>query len=173
MAAPNPMGISECAGTVKEVLRDLRKGKGLPTCKLVSSSGASASSTYVTYRRAELTPQCPEGTRQGVDGIVYHQGQRPSNSRHSGGVSNAFRSNDLKATLLNRTSKVYTQRVCVGGQDYGQAIVSNGYPIWHEDHEKIIHHYFEKIVVMTPDGADYEFDTFIDGKPHSRHRFSL
>jgi len=36
MGAVNPMGIAECAPTVKEVVRDLAKGKSLPTCNLKS-----------------------------------------------------------------------------------------------------------------------------------------
>lgn len=183
MAAPNPMGISECAGTVKEVLRDLRKGKGLPTCSLVSSSiGGKAGASHVTYRRAPLTPSCPDGTTQGQVGVIYHQGRKPDNlSKYSnikGGATTAKQVIFVGKSERRIETGDYVSRACVGGQSYGQ-FTTGGYYTggWRSDDASFVpaqaHHWYEKVVLMTPDGADYEFDVTIDGKPHSRHRFSL
>lgn len=175
MAAPNPMGISECAGTVKEVLRDLRKGKGLPTCSLVSSSiGGNAGASHVTYRRAPLTPSCPDGTTQGQVGVIYHQGRKPDNlnkySNIKGGASSAKQVIYVGRSKRRVETGDYVSRACVGGQSYGQFTTGG----WRSDDDaRQVHHWYEKVVLMTPDGADYEFDVTIDGKPHSRHRFSL
>ena len=173
MGAPNPMGIAECAPTIKEVLRDLRKGRGLPTCGLVDSSGSSNKGSYVTYHRARPTPECPAGFKQGSDGIVYHQGKRPEResrfSHFSGGATNLRYSDD--SFLARYRQGEYARRVCVSGNDYGQ-VVTGGYSFRKdEDNPRVVNHFFEKVVIMKPDGADYEFIMHIDGKPYAKHRF--
>ena len=177
------MGISECAGTVKEVLRDLRKGKGLPTCKLVSSSyGGKAGATHVAYRRADYLPQCLEGMRDGVRGVYYHQGRRPDAPTKAELEAGKLITYDYISRLGfkdDRGQERQTTRVCVGGKDNGQYI--HTYRTQDPDHDsrwrmitaRQTHHWFEKVTVVTPDGADYEFDVTIDGKPHARHRFSV
>lgn len=179
------MGISECVGTVKEVLRDLRKGKGLPTCSLVSSPfGGKAGSSFVSYRRAPLTPSCPDGTTQGQVGVLYHQGRKPDNltrySKITGGASTAKQVIYVGKSEHRFETGDYVSRACVGGQNYGQ-LTTGGYyegrSYRNNDDSRYVpeqtHQWYEKVVVMTPDGADYEFDVTIDGKPHSRHRFGF
>lgn len=73
----------------------------------------------------------------------------------------------------------YVSRACVGGQNYGQFTTGGYYNGgWRSDDDADYvppqaHQWYEKVVLMTPDGADYEFDVTIDGKPHSRHRFGF
>lgn len=102
---------------------------------------------------------------------MYHQGRRPNNPNSSDladGVSNQYKS----ATFLK--PQEISLRVCVGGQNYGQYITAEKGLRWQDNYvPSQTHQWFEKLIIMTPDGADYEFDVTIDGKQHSRHRFSL
>lgn len=181
MAAPNPTGISECVGTVKEVIKDLRKGKGLPTCSLVSSSiVGKTGSSHVSYRRASLTPSCPTGTTQGQVGVIYHQGRKPDNltnrSNITGGASTDKHVIHVGKSETRVETGDFARRACVGGKDYGEFITGDYFTRGDDGSQyvpKQKHHWYEKVVIMTPDGADYEFDVTIDGKPHSRHRFNF
>lgn len=183
MGAPNPMGISECTGTIKEVLRDLRKGRGLPTCSLVSSTiGGKAGLSYVSYRRAPLTPSCPDGTTQGQVGIIYHQSRQPDNltkySKITGGTTTVKHVIYVGKSEHRVETGDFSRRACIGGERIGQFITGGYYDRYYNDKDlhyvpKQEHQWYDKVILMTPDGADYEFDVTIDGKPHSRHRFSF
>lgn len=175
MAAPNPMGIAECAPTVKEVMRDLAKGKGLPTCALVSGTNTSAGRSYVTYRRAPMTPSCPDGTTQGTNGIVYHQGRMPDNLPKANPFSTRRTSISGGAEIETTLFEV-SKRVCIAGNHNGTYTASGWWDGGRKEgfyNEGKTHEWYDQVVVMTPDGADYEFDVTIDDKPFTRHRFSL
>lgn len=175
MGAPNPMGIAECAPTVKEVIRDLRKGKGLPSCKLSNGRGSETEGSYVTYRRANLTPDCPAGYRQGSDGVIYHAGQKPANARdrtrYSGGVVSDYSKKYLGFPYFGDG---YKARACIAG-------TSNGFIPSYTYNTRVggdIEHvrvpkqeWVDKAVLMTPDGASYEFTMFVDKDIYSSHRF--
>lgn len=175
MGAPNPMGISECAGTVKEVLKDLRKGKGLPTCTLENGKNSKSAGTFVDYRRATLVPTCPEGYRQGSDGVIYHAGQKPANARdrtrYSGGVVSDYSKKYLGFPYFGDG---YKARACIAGSSNG-SIPSYTYTTRvGGDIERVRvpkQEWVDKAVLMTPDGASYEFTFFVDDAPFSKHRF--
>lgn len=167
MGAVNPMGISECAPTVKEVLEDLSRGKGLPTCSLSSGLSSKTSGNYVDYTRASYIPSCPSGMTFGRDGVHYHQGEKPDSSVH-GGVTSVYHrdTGNSLSSLTNRGH--YSSRVCVGGQKLGTGLEryrSRG------EWKNRLHEWYEKVSVSKPDGAKYEFSMFVDGKLHSNHRF--
>lgn len=130
-----------------------------------------------------MTPSCPDGTTQGQVGIIYHQGRKPASltkySNITGGASSAKQVIYVGRSKRRVETGEYTSRACVGGQSYGQ-FTTGGYSTvgWRSDDDASfvpaqVHQWYEKVVLITPDGADYEFDVTIDGKPHSRHRFSL
>ena len=174
MGAPNPMGIAECAPTVKEVLRDLSKGRGLPTCKLESGLDSKTSGSYVTYARASYTPRCPKGYAQGSDGVFYHQGTRPEgrgfNFRVSGGSQNIRITND--EGLWRGRRGEYSQRVCVSGNNNGSHTWYSGSRYRKDsDYRRETHTWYDLVSVMRPDGATYEFTLHVDNAPYSMHRF--
>ena len=167
MGAVNPMGIAECAPTVKEVIRDLAKGKSLPTCNLVSGADSKSTGNYVTYSHASRIPPCPKGTRYGSNSTYYHKGQRVGNEVIGGVSSNTFEeSYDVGDESRSRT--VYKSRVCVGGNKLSSTTRKNrvGGSIVNERHE-----WWEKVETVKPDNAQYEFLMFVDGQPYSNHRF--
>jgi hypothetical protein len=53
-AAPNWRGIPECVPPVRQVLRDLARGRGFPTCSMASSGGSTAN-----HRWASAPTNCP------------------------------------------------------------------------------------------------------------------
>lgn len=175
MGAPNPMGISECAGTVKEVLRDLRKGKGLPHCSLSNGQDSKSEGSYVAYRRATLVPTCPKGYRQGSDSVIYHVGKKPNNARnntrYSGGVISDY---SKKYIGFPYFGDGYKARACIAGASNG-SIPSYFYTTRVSGELERVRvpkqEWVDKAVLMTPDGASYEFTMFTDGKPFSQHRF--
>ena len=173
MGAPNPMGIAECTSTVKEVMRDLRKGKGLPSCKLSSGKDSKTEGSYVAYRRANLTPDCPKGYRQGSDGVIYHAGKKPANARYrmrySGGVIS-----DYSKKYRGFFGDGYKARACVSGTSSGFIPPYSYMARIGGDTERVRvpkQEWFDDVVLMTPDGASYEFTMFVDGSPFSKHRF--
>ena len=170
MGAPNPMGIAECAPTVRKVLRDLSRGKSLPTCTLQNGSDSRSSGNYVNHTRASITPQCPAGTTQGRDGVVYHQGRMPNGLNHwsavSGGASNSLVDSDSR--ILFGGSDRYSSRVCVGGQHYGTFTTAQ---TRRDDPPPVTHSWYEKIQIMNPDGATWQFDFYTNNQLYSSHRF--
>ena len=163
MGAVNPMGIAECASTVKEVLHDLKKGRGFPTCKMSNGLDSKTSGSFVTPTRASYTPRCPNGTKQGQDGVIYHEGNMPRNARWlstSSGVSNQL----LTDSVFNHGE--YSRRVCVSGKQLGSVAAYN----W-GDEPTPPQEWWEKVQVMNPDCASYQFDFFIDNQLYSSHRF--
>lgn len=160
MGAVNPMGISECAGTVKEVLRDLAKGKSLPKCSLVNGSDSKTTGNYVDYNRAHYLPSCPAGLRYGSDSVYYHKGQRGAGKVTGGVVSNTYdESYDVGDETRTRTK--YKSRVCVGGKQLDAAGGFRG----------VKHEWWERVETVTPDNARFDFRMFVDGKLQSNHRF--
>lgn len=167
MGAPNPMGISECAGTVKEVLRDLAKGKSLPTCNLVNGLDSKTTGNYVDYNRAHYLPSCPVGLSYGSDSVYYHKGQKPT-GRVTGGVKSDTYQKEYGSANTPRYTTAYRSRVCVGGQKldaYTQNVFGGG------DFKRVKHEWWEKVETVTPDNARFDFRMFVDGKLHSNHRF--
>lgn len=160
MGAPNPMGIAECAGTVREVLRDLARGKSLPTCSLAGSSEGGGNGSYVNYSSASHIPPCPSGTHYGQDQVYYHQG----NTDSSGG----YKTNIDQGQSVRSGYKKYQSRVCVGGQKLSASTRKKRVDgsIVNERHE-----WWEQVSIVKPDGAKYQFRMFIDGQLHSNHRF--
>lgn len=167
MGAVNPMGISECAGTVKEVLRDLAKGKSLPKCNLVDGSDSKSTGNYVDYNRAYYLPSCPAGLSYGSDSVYYHKGQRVAGQTAGGVTSNTYEeSYDVGDESRTRTK--YRSRVCVGGQKFAtdtQSQFSNG------GFRRVKHEWWERVESVKPDNARFDFRMFVDGKLHSNHRF--
>lgn len=179
MGAVNPMGIAECKPVIKEVLRDLKKGKGFPTCKMSDGQDSKSSGSFVTHARATYTPRCPAGMMQGQNGVVYHSGAMPKNIRYSpftgynnlpkGGASNVLLDDDdMKIFARGDNLK---QRVCVGGKSSGSLAartVNRG-----GDNDTVIpaQQWYDKVQVMKPDGASYEFTFYVDNKIFSQHRF--
>ena len=179
MGAPNPMGVSECVSTVKEVMRDLRKGRGLPTCKLSNGQDSKSGGTWVDYHRATPTPQCPEGYRQGSDGVAYHRGAKPSNIHRNPFTGELNISSGYISEKFNTDSKIvsrlfygdgYKKRVCVKGSNNGFV---PAYRSLRKDKEFYSprQEWFDDVVVMTPDNATYEFTFYVDNQPFSKHRF--
>jgi len=158
MGAVNPMGVAECASTVKEVMRDLAKGKSLPTCNLVSGADSKSTGNYVTHNRASYIPPCPDGTHYGSKSTYYHKGTRTNT--FAGGYKSSFTQDDRRTK--------YNSRVCVGGQKYAAASTKRRVDgsIVNERHE-----WWEKVETVKPDNAKYEFFMFVDGQPYSNHRF--
>ena len=165
MGAPNPMGIAECASTVKEVLRDLKKGKGFPKCKLANGLDSNSSGSYVTPNRASITPHCPEGTTQGQDGVIYHMGKPPRHvysEAYKQGFANVISTEDV----WRSKDDAYSRRICVSGQHYATQ------PTYQYGDESIPEQqWWQNIQIMNPDGATYQFNFFIDNKLYSSHRF--
>lgn len=167
MGAVNPMGISECAGTVKEVLRDLAKGKSLPTCNLVNGSDSKTTGNYVDYNRANYLPSCPAGLTYGSDSTYYHKGQRGATSGVAGGVTSKTYEESYQVGDSDRTRTKYKSRVCVGGQKLDattQTQFNGGF-------QRVRHEWWERVETVTPDNARFDFRMFVDGKLHSNHRF--
>lgn len=161
MGAVNPMGIAECAPTVKEVVRDLAKGKSLPTCNLVSGADSKSTGNYVTHSRASYIPPCPDGTSYGSKNTYYHKGTRtPGYNAFAGGAKSSYTQDDRRTK--------YKSRVCVGGQKFDAATTKRRVDgsIVNERHE-----WWEKVETVRPDNAKYEFFMFVDGQPYSNHRF--
>lgn len=158
MGAVNPMGIAECAPTVKEVLRDLAKGRSLPTCNLVNGADSKSTGNYVTHSRASHIPPCPKGTHYGSKNTYYHKGARTGG--FGGGATSIYDQDDRRVN--------YKSRVCVGGQKLGASTRKNRVDggIVNERHE-----WWEKVETVRPDNAKYEFFMFVDGQPYSNHRF--
>lgn len=175
MGSPNPMGISECAGTVKEVLRDLRKGKGLPHCSLSNGLNSKEEGSYVSYRRANLVPSCPVGYKQGSNNVIYHVGKKPANARnntrYTGGIISDY---SKEYTGFPYFGDGYKARTCIAGASNG-SIPSYAYTTRVSGELERVRvpkqEWVDKAVLMTPDGASYEFTMFTDGKPFSQHRF--
>lgn len=173
MGAANPMGIAECASTVKEVLHDLAKGHPLPTCKMSNGLDSKASGSYVSYRRAPTTPPCPDKTHQGTDGIVYHPGRKPSNITFSyltgyRNLPTGYKNIPLADSLLSKGD--YSQKVCIGGNKTATLAAINYYG--GEDLQDIpAQEWWEILNVVKPDGATYEFNFYVDNALFSTHRF--
>lgn len=167
MGAVNPMGISECAGTVKEVLRDLAKGRSLPTCNLVDGSNSKTTGNYVDYNRASYLPSCPVGLRYGSDSVYYHKGQRVAGQTTGGVTSNTYEES-YQVGDEGRTRTKYKSRVCVGGKKLDAAsqnqFSGGGF-------RRVGHEWWEKVETVTPDNARFDFRMFVDGKLQSNHRF--
>lgn len=173
MGAPNPMGIAECAPTVKKVLRDLSKGRGLPVCTLESGLDSKSSGSYVTYTRASYTPRCPNGYVQGSDGVFYHQGNKPEGYGFNirGGSQNVRITDDGDGIGIFRGLRgEYSQRICVSGNNNGSYTWRSG-SRFDEDYKVETHTWYDLVSVMKPDGAVYEFTLHVDNAPYSIHRF--
>ena len=175
LGAVNPMGIPECASTVKEVLHDLKKGRPFPTCKMSNGLDSKSSGSFVTHRRASYTPPCPTGTTQGKDGVIYHVGSMPTNIRRTyqgyknlpTGSMNERLSED---SFVFYRAGDYSKRVCVGGKNLG-SLPAISYKTGGDRVTTPPHQWYERVQVMKPDGASYDFDLFIDNKLYSNHRF--
>lgn len=172
MGAPNPMGIAECAPTVKKVLRDLSRGKPFPVCHLQNGLESKTQGTWVSYTRAGLTPRCPSGSQQGVDGVVYFQGAMPNGRRSyinvSNGVTNLrLTDDDWRGNRGNYGD--YSRRVCLSGNKLGEAPAT--YPLNDRDEPQPKREWWETIQIMNPDGATYQFDFYVDNALYSSHRF--
>lgn len=176
MGAPNPMGVKECVSTIKDVLRDLRKGRAMPTCSLVDGTNSKASGSWVDHQRANPTPMCPDGYRQGSDNVIYHQGQKPANMRprsvlSGGAISQKFESGNR---LSNIFGDRYKARACIKGSLNGSV---DAYTYRTNKGGDLVtvkvprQEWYSNTMVMTPDGADYEFTFYVDGQPFSKHRF--
>jgi hypothetical protein len=167
MGAPNPMGIAECASTVRDVMRDLAKGKSLPSCALAGSSENGGTGSYVNYYRAPKIPPCPMGMGYGSDNVRYHQGKRTTNDFIGGAMSNVYQE-EYGSANSPRYRKAYRSRVCVGGEKYAQATNRE-----RQDGSIVrrTHEWHERVVNVSPDGAQYQFNMFVDGQLHSNHRF--
>lgn len=159
MGAVNPMGIAECAPTVKEVVRDLAKGKSLPTCNLVSGADSKTTGNYVDYSPAYYLPSCPAGLTYGSNGVYYHKGQRAA-GRVTGGLASNTYDESYDVGDETRTRTKYKSRVCVGGKKL-DAVSNRG----------VKHEWWEKVETVTPDNARFDFRMFVDGQPYSNHRF--
>lgn len=175
MGAVNPMGIAECAPTVREVMRDLSRGKGLPTCKLSNGADSKTEGFWVDYRRANPVPDCPEGYTQGRDNVVYYTGQKPANanrrSRFQGGaISEKYEDNRLGHIFGDR----YKARACIKGNQNG-SVSAYTYTRHNGGDREIVkvprQEWYDEVKLMTPDSAKYEFTFHTDNKPYSKHRF--
>lgn len=158
LGAIEPLKIAQCASTVDEVLKILKKGETLPSCKMKDGSDSRQSGDYVDYVRATLTPRCPKGMKQGQDGVVYHVGKL-GDTNSTDGVSNRFTNdNNLFAPSKDR----YIQRICLGGLEAASlpATYANPPQKW-----------YQSLQIMKPDGADYEFSFFLNGELYKTHRF--
>lgn len=167
MGAANPMGIAECASTVREVLHDLAKGRPLPTCKMGNGLDSKTSGSYVSYRRAPTTPPCPDKTHQGTDGIVYHPGKKPANISPFNGYRNlpvGYKNIPMADSLLNQMD--YSQKVCIGGNKNGTLAASS-----YSENSTPEHQWWDILNVVKPDGATYEFSFYVDNALFSTHRF--
>lgn len=161
MGAVNPMGIAECAPTVKEVVRDLARGKSLPTCNLSNGTDSKTTGNYVNYSSASHIPPCPSGTKYGSDQVYYHRGGATDSS---GG----YKTNIDQGRSVRSGHTRYQSRVCVGGQRLNASTRKKRVDgsIVNERHE-----WWEKVETVSPDNAKYDFRMFVDGKPYSNHRF--
>lgn len=178
MGAPNPMGVKECVSTIKDVLRDLRKGRAMPTCSLVDGTDSKASGSWIDHKKANPTPMCPDGYRQGSDNVIYHQGKKPASVGNrglvaGGGMSVRFSNNS--GTIVDRLyGDGYKVRSCIKGSLNG-SIPSYSYRTSNKgDLETVTvprQEWYNQTMMMTPDGADYEFTFYVDGQPFSKHRF--
>lgn len=178
MGAVNPMGIPECVGTIKEVMRDLRKGRGFPTCKMSNGLDSRTAGSWIDHKRASYIPACPSGMVYGSDKVHYHVGAMPQspNYRNVGkgllNEKNPFAGDKDNVLPAWKDDYHYASRVCVGGSKLGSAVVSRVYMndgsvgSLRENHE-----WWEKVQVVKPDGALYNFKFFVDGKLFSQHRF--
>jgi len=176
MGAPNPMGVNECVSTIKDVMRDLAKGRSMPTCSLVDGTDSKASGSWVDHKKASLTPMCPDGYRQGQDNVIYHSGQKPANmrprSRLSGGVIS--QKSESGNRLSNAFGDRYTARACVKGSSNGSV---SAYTYRTRQGGDLVtvkvprQEWYDQTMIMTPDGADYEFTFYVDDQPFSKHRF--
>lgn len=171
MGAPNPMGVNECVSTVKDVLRDLAKGKSMPTCSLVDGTDSKASGSWVDHERASLTAMCPDGYRQGQDNVIYHSGQKPASVSNRALVSGGGQS--VKTTGLFGSTD-YKARSCIKGNLNG-SIPSYSYRTSKNGDIQTVkvprQEWYDQRTMMTADGADYEFTFYVDGQPFSKHRF--
>lgn len=176
MGAANPMGVKECVSTIKDVMRDLRKGRGFPTCSLVDGTDSKASGSYVAHQRANPTPMCPDGYRQGSDNVIYHQGQKPANMRPRSRLSGGALSQKYEGgnRLFNIFGDRYKARACVKGNQNG-SVSAYTYTRHNGGDREIVkvprQEWYDSTMIMTPDGAEYEFTFFVDDKPFSKHRF--
>lgn len=176
MGAPDPMGVKECVSTIKDVLRDLAKGRSMPTCSLVDGTNSKASGSWVDHQRPNPTPMCPDGYRQGSDNVIYHQGQKPANMRprsvlSGGAISQKFESGNR---LSNIFGDRYKARACIKGSLNGSVDAYTYRTIKGGDSVTVKvprQEWYNNTMVMTPDGADYEFTFYVDGQPFSKHRF--
>lgn len=160
MGAVNPMGVAECAPTIKEVVRDLAKGKSLPTCDLVGGADSKTTGNYVDYKRAYYLPSCPVGLSYGSDSVNYHKGQRRAGET-TGSVTSKTYEESYQVGDEDRTRTKYKSRVCVGGKKLDAAGGFRG----------VKHEWWEKVETVTPDNARFDFRMFVDGQPYSNHRF--
>lgn len=173
MGAANPMGIAECVPTIKKVLRDLRKGKGFPTCQLSNGLDSKSSGSYIIHKRASLTARCPIGTWQGQNGIGYHQGIKPNIIRRNGNQTYSGLMNiqiqDKEESIFYQIGD-YSRRVCVSGNKLGA--LSAYYSTKRDENIYVPpQEWWEKIQIMNPDGATWEFDFYVDNQLFSTHRF--
>lgn len=149
MGAANPMGISECAPTVKEVLHDLSRGKSLPKCKLENGEDSETTGNYVAFYKAKV-PTCPVGyATYGKALVKYHRG-KPNNADKAAPVING-------GITLSKNSNV-----CLKGDVNGRVKPRGEY---------YTHEWYDDVVKTYKDGKKYEFATFFDGQLQSKHRF--
>lgn len=175
MGAVHPMGIPECVGTIKDVLKDLRKGRGLPTCKMSNGVNSKEAGSWVEHHRASRIPKCPSGMKYGKDDIFYHKGkmpQNPSKDNIGSGSQNQLDFSDDKDIFLSTVSdRNYDSKVCVG-KKLGEATIER---VYHKNDSLYsrteTHEWYDKMQVMYPDNKYYNFKFYVDGKLFSEHRF--
>ena len=172
MGAANPMGIAECAPTVREVLRDLKKGKALPTCKLLDGKSA-----YVTAKPAPVNPECPKGWTQLPDkkggGANYFVQGRPTKSNlRSNTVSHTFGAGQNGKVGYNQWDYdlidgkqvydgTYSSITCAKGKQYGSVT----------DTYNRTYYFWEQTKRVNKNEGGFDFTMFADGQPQQSHRF--
>lgn len=175
MGAANPTGIKECASTVREVLRDMRKGKGLPTCKLVDGRTAQ-----VTAKAAPSNPECPSGWKQlpdkknaGATGANYFVQGRPTadnlkfnsvSHRFGAGQNGLVGANYFDYDIVDgkQVYDGYSSITCARGEHYHTLT----------DSYNRTYYFVEETKRVNKNENGFDFTLFINGQPQNTHRFN-
>ena len=180
MGAANPMGIAECVPTVREVLRDVKKGKGLPTCKL--SDGKAA---YVTVKPAPVNPECPKGwtqlpefkgTKKIINGVAiganyFVQGKPTAINLKFNTVNHTFGAgkdgkvgyNEYDYDIVdgkNVYDGTFNSITCARGKNYGS--ITDSY--------NRTYTFVEETKRVNKNEGGFDFTMFVNGEPHITHR---
>lgn len=173
MGAANPMGIAECAPTVREVLRDLKKGKALPTCKL--SDGKAA---YVTAKPAPVNPECPKGWKQlpdfkGKKGASWYvQGKPTEYTLKTNQVPHRFGAGSDGRVGMNKFDYEIVDGKTIFDGTYKYITCARGETYYSfTDKYNRTYTFVEETKKVNKNEGGFDFTMFVNGQPQQTHRF--